>query len=681
MRSVKDFQETQKLIDEYKSYNDKIPELENKIEINNKKSAVKIERLEEQLKMTYSDVEFEIDRESLQQEINNQIEKEKESLEAENLKVEEEIKENKENSKYFRTDANIKTITMEIKEMQKEVQKCKLELAKKEIELQEFYAEGEEHEDPLKWQKIYKEKDELNKNINELTAKIEEYTKFKEELLSIELTADEYKEMFAREAEKQNKEVNKDSKERTDEEVNKEEKLAWQEHDDKEKSNERTETEEEKEATEKWMNGEDIEKETKKETKKDRTRKTIDPNLHKEVVTPELKIEPKKEDETQKTAEASKEIDEVLQKYKNEGFGQNALGWYFNPWIDEYDATYDPHNDASYNPNIKKEEKEDSHKEDVKTEEELAWKEHEDKNVKTEEEIRKEEESAWKEHDKKEKSNERTETKEEKEATKKWMNDEEAEVIDNQDKNNNLPAKKENIFKKLFNKIFKKTATYMLWKKDIENLKAEDFKDSINSMSNIKNNVINSNLISDRQKGKLVKIIDEKHFQEKDENSKGISEEIKKQVKQMLQQQKEEKKKEVINRKKIEQVMGVDRANTLRKGETIRDEINSESINRTNYGRYIDGKEEFKNSLKFELDHDKIKSMSMPETPKEKLKNRISKKKYEVKRNFNKGLDSVKNKANEVISNRREKIDSDYAYYMATVRAKNAQQKEEPNIR
>ena len=261
------------------------------------------------------------------------------------------------------------------------------------------------------------------------------------------------------------------------------------------------------------------------------------------------------------------------------------------------------------------------------------------------------------------------------------MNDEEAEVIDNQDKNNNLPAKKENIFKKLFNKIFKKTATYMLWKKDIENLKAEDFKDSINSMSNIKNNVINSNLISDRQKGKLVKIIDEKHFQEKDENSKGISEEIKKQVKQMLQQQKEEKKKEVINRKKIEQVMGVDRANTLRKGETIRDEINSESINRTNYGRYIDGKEEFKNSLKFELDHDKIKSMSMPETPKEKLKNRISKKKYEVKRNFNKGLDSVKNKANEVISNRREKIDSDYAYYMATVRAKNAQQKEEPNIR
>ena len=637
MRSVKDFQETQKLMDEYKSYNDKVPELENKIEINNKKSAVKIEKLEEQLKMTYSDAEFEIDRESLQQEINNQIEKEKESLEAENSKVEAEIKENKENSKYFRTDTNIKTITMEIKEMQKEVQKYKMELAKKEIELQEFYAEGEEHEDPLKWQKIYKEKDELNKNINELTAKIEEYTKFKEELLSIELTADEYKKMFAREAEKQNKEVNKDSKERTDEEVNKEEELAWKEHDDKEKSNERTETEEEKEATEKWMNGEDIEK----ETKKDRTRKTIDPNLHKDVVTPKLKTEPKttetaprqEKEETQKTAKEGKEIDEVLQKYRNEGFGQNELGWYFNPWKDEYDATYDPHNDFSYNSNLRSN-KEETHKEETHKEE----------------------------TNKEEKANA------------------EAEVIENQG-NNNLPAKKENIFKKLFNKIFKKTATYMLWKKDIENLKAEDFKDSINSMSNIKNNVINSNLISDRQKGKLVKIIDEKHSQEKDENSKGISEETKKQIKQMIQQKKEEKKKEVINRKKIEQVMGVDRANTLRKGETIRDEINSESMNRTNYGRYIDGKEEFKNSLKFELDHDKIKSMSMPETPKEKLKNRISKKKYEVKRNFNKGLDSVKNKANEVISNRREKIDPDYAYYMATVRAKNAQQKEEPNIR
>lgn len=632
MRSVKDFQETQKLMDEYKSYNDKVPELENKIEINNKKSAVKIEKLEEQLKMTYSDAEFEIDRESLQQEINNQIEKEKESLEAENSKVEAEIKENKENSKYFRTDTNIKTITMEIKEMQKEVQKYKMELAKKEIELQEFYAEGEEHEDPLKWQKIYKEKDELNKNINELTAKIEEYTKFKEELLSIELTADEYKKMFAREAEKQNKEVNKDSKERTDEEVSKEEELALKEHDDKEKSNERTETEEEKEATEKWMNGEDIET----ETKEDRTRKTIDPNLHKDVVTPKLKTEPKttetaprqEKEETQKTAKEGKEIDEVLQKYRNEGFGQNALGWYFNPWKDEYDATYDPHNDFSYNSNLR------SNKEEIH----------------------------------KEKTN-----KEEKANA-------EAEVLDNQE-NNNLPAKKENIFKKLFNKIFKKTATYMLWKKDIENLKAEDFKDSINSMSNIKDNVINSNLISDRQKGKLVKIIDEKHSQEKDENSEGISEETKKQIKQMIQQKKEEKKKEVIDRKKVEKVMGVDRANILKKGEAIRDEINSEPIARTNYGRYIDGKEEFKNSLKFELNHDKIKSMPMPETPKEKLKNKISKKKYEVKKNFNKGLDSVKNKAKEVISNRREKIDPNYAYYMDIVRARNAQQKEEQNIR
>ena len=43
------------------------------------------------------------------------------------------------------------------------------------------------------------------------------------------------------------------------------------------------------------------------------------------------------------------EKDPVLEKYKNEGFGKNAFGWYFNPWKDEYDPDYDPHNDKEYN--------------------------------------------------------------------------------------------------------------------------------------------------------------------------------------------------------------------------------------------------------------------------------------------------------------------------------------------
>lgn len=44
----------------------------------------------------------------------------------------------------------------------------------------------------------------------------------------------------------------------------------------------------------------------------------------------------------------SQESDSVLDKYTQEGYGQNDKGEYFNPWLDEYDTNYDPHNDASY---------------------------------------------------------------------------------------------------------------------------------------------------------------------------------------------------------------------------------------------------------------------------------------------------------------------------------------------
>lgn len=40
--------------------------------------------------------------------------------------------------------------------------------------------------------------------------------------------------------------------------------------------------------------------------------------------------------------------DEVMDRYSAEGFGQNVNGEYFNPYTDEYDASYDPHNDSSY---------------------------------------------------------------------------------------------------------------------------------------------------------------------------------------------------------------------------------------------------------------------------------------------------------------------------------------------
>lgn len=40
--------------------------------------------------------------------------------------------------------------------------------------------------------------------------------------------------------------------------------------------------------------------------------------------------------------------DEVMERYGAEGYGQNANGEYFNPYTDEYDSNYDPHNDSSY---------------------------------------------------------------------------------------------------------------------------------------------------------------------------------------------------------------------------------------------------------------------------------------------------------------------------------------------
>lgn len=250
MKRVEEFQETEKLIEEYKNFGNKISEYEGKIdsnkeenaakvnelegqlEINNKKSAERIKKLESQLQITFSDAEFEIDRAALQDEVNKQIElekanlakenkeiekaikTEKENLVAENKKVESQIKAEKDNKKYFRTDANFKTITMEIEEMKKEVAKGELELAKKDLELREFYAEGASHEDKFKWQEIYKEQETIRNNNRELNSKIDEYQNFKNELLSITLTPSEYKEMYTREERKDPAKAEEERKEK-----------------------------------------------------------------------------------------------------------------------------------------------------------------------------------------------------------------------------------------------------------------------------------------------------------------------------------------------------------------------------------------------------------------------------------------------------------------------------------
>ena len=48
--------------------------------------------------------------------------------------------------------------------------------------------------------------------------------------------------------------------------------------------------------------------------------------------------------------------EDAMQKYKSEGFNQNALGEYYNPYTDEYDSEYNPLEDPGYNQRLKNEE-------------------------------------------------------------------------------------------------------------------------------------------------------------------------------------------------------------------------------------------------------------------------------------------------------------------------------------
>ena len=84
------------------------------------------------------------------------------------------------------------------------------------------------------------------------------------------------------------------------------------------------------------------------------------------------KVEATKVDPTKAKSEKTepKEIDSVIQKYTNDGYQKNVLGWYFNPWTSEYDKEYDPHNDKEYNKelNISDTKGKDTGKEDTNKE-------------------------------------------------------------------------------------------------------------------------------------------------------------------------------------------------------------------------------------------------------------------------------------------------------------------------
>lgn len=231
MKNVSEFTKTQALIDEYNKLKNKVPNLETQIKQNEKRTKVKIEKLKSDMQENQEDVEYKLDRAAVEAEYGKQIEQEEKNLEEENGKIKEEINKAKEDKKFFCTDKNFKTITMEIEAMKREVEDGKLEIKRKEYEIkgnelkeQEFSAKPDK-ENPLKWLELRKESEKkeqeigkINKEINAMNKKIEEYSKFKGELnqqLST-FTAIDFNKMRERENNKTDKPEEQQENNRTD---------------------------------------------------------------------------------------------------------------------------------------------------------------------------------------------------------------------------------------------------------------------------------------------------------------------------------------------------------------------------------------------------------------------------------------------------------------------------------
>lgn len=195
MKNVSEFTKTQALIDEYNKLKNIVPKLETKMKQNEKRTEAEIEKFKRDMQENQEDVEYKLDKFAVEAEYEKRIEQEEKNLEKENEKIQEEIDKAKEDKKFFCTDKNFKTITMEIEAMKREVEEGKLEIKRKEYEIkgnelkeQEFSAKPDK-ENPLKWLELRKESErkeqeigKINKEINAMNKKIEEYSKFKGEL-------------------------------------------------------------------------------------------------------------------------------------------------------------------------------------------------------------------------------------------------------------------------------------------------------------------------------------------------------------------------------------------------------------------------------------------------------------------------------------------------------------------
>ena len=122
MKNVSEFTKTQALIDEYNKLKNKVPKLEAQMEQNKKRTEAKKEKFKRDMQENKEDIEYKLDRAAVEAEYGKQIEQEEKNLEEENGKIKEEINKAKEDKKFFCTDKNFKTITMEINAMNKKIE-------------------------------------------------------------------------------------------------------------------------------------------------------------------------------------------------------------------------------------------------------------------------------------------------------------------------------------------------------------------------------------------------------------------------------------------------------------------------------------------------------------------------------------------------------------------------------
>lgn len=231
MKNVSEFTKTQALIDEYNKLKNIVPKLETKMKQNEKRTEAEIEKFKRDMQENQEDVEYKLDKFAVEAKYEKRIEQEEKNLEEENEKIQEEIDKAKEDKKFFCTDKNFKTITMEIEAMKREVEEGKIEIKRKEYEIkgnelkeQEFSAKPDK-ENPLKWLELRKESErkeqkigKINKEINAMNKKIEEYSKFKGELnqqLST-FTAIDFNKMRERENNKTDKPEEQQENNKTD---------------------------------------------------------------------------------------------------------------------------------------------------------------------------------------------------------------------------------------------------------------------------------------------------------------------------------------------------------------------------------------------------------------------------------------------------------------------------------